>query len=390
MQDGNSSSSSQHFGATAFPDNSNQKRVAVDDLEKADGKWRRTRTGCLSCRRRKVKCDEVRPTCKRCTKGELQCSWPVKGAIASPASSSSVSVSSRAESSRIMQTPSFIYDGDKTRSTEWAARPQRTEGSRRHSGDWQRLSGQPLRPAVSPRSSLLSLPPISTLLREAPDRPPSDAYNGSTDSTVRFDSLFGLPKTAESQALPLNFYQDTHYVNQMADSLQRQYPEGEANPPPPLAPEPATNHALGLGQYGVGGGSSLLLIQERGSLRRNLSCPPPVAAKDAKATSTSSPGGSPATPHPSAEIMHVFSPQPATDPMLRWSSSSVHILGRSVDSISFWCSPPALKEHEVAALQRVDETNGWKIPAALRAAMTGMSSRHVELLIHCRLSVCRS
>ncbi|KAJ3493885.1 hypothetical protein NLG97_g4444 [Lecanicillium saksenae] len=37
-------------------------------------KWApRTRTGCITCRLRRVKCDEARPVCKRCTTARLQC-----------------------------------------------------------------------------------------------------------------------------------------------------------------------------------------------------------------------------------------------------------------------------------------------------------------------------
>ncbi|OJD11808.1 hypothetical protein AJ78_07490 [Emergomyces pasteurianus Ep9510] len=36
----------------------------------------RTRTGCFSCRRRKKKCDEVKPTCLACMRNKLDCSWP--------------------------------------------------------------------------------------------------------------------------------------------------------------------------------------------------------------------------------------------------------------------------------------------------------------------------
>ncbi|KAL9622735.1 MAG: hypothetical protein Q9160_002853 [Pyrenula sp. 1 TL-2023] len=36
--------------------------------------WRpKAKTGCLTCRRRRVKCDESRPTCNRCTKGRYVC-----------------------------------------------------------------------------------------------------------------------------------------------------------------------------------------------------------------------------------------------------------------------------------------------------------------------------
>lgn len=39
-------------------------------------KHKRTRTGCLTCRNRRVKCDEARPTCDRCRKGGRECEFP--------------------------------------------------------------------------------------------------------------------------------------------------------------------------------------------------------------------------------------------------------------------------------------------------------------------------
>ncbi|KAL3483594.1 fungal Zn binuclear cluster domain-containing protein [Aspergillus germanicus] len=36
----------------------------------------RTRTGCLQCRKRRKKCDEVRPRCSGCTRNSLACEWP--------------------------------------------------------------------------------------------------------------------------------------------------------------------------------------------------------------------------------------------------------------------------------------------------------------------------
>ncbi|CAG8377696.1 unnamed protein product [Penicillium salamii] len=36
----------------------------------------RVRTGCLSCRARKKKCDEEKPICMGCTRNRLQCRWP--------------------------------------------------------------------------------------------------------------------------------------------------------------------------------------------------------------------------------------------------------------------------------------------------------------------------
>ncbi|KAL2061737.1 hypothetical protein VTL71DRAFT_7115, partial [Oculimacula yallundae] len=39
-------------------------------------KHRRTRSGCYTCRSRRVKCDETRPLCERCKKGSRECVYP--------------------------------------------------------------------------------------------------------------------------------------------------------------------------------------------------------------------------------------------------------------------------------------------------------------------------
>lgn len=44
----------------------------------ADGKPKRTRTGCLTCRERHLKCDESKPTCANCAKSQRDCNWGKK------------------------------------------------------------------------------------------------------------------------------------------------------------------------------------------------------------------------------------------------------------------------------------------------------------------------
>ncbi|KAE8553092.1 hypothetical protein EYB25_004471 [Talaromyces marneffei] len=44
----------------------------------------RTRTGCLTCRRRKVRCNEVRPKCGHCSRLRLSCTWPPDSAFDVP------------------------------------------------------------------------------------------------------------------------------------------------------------------------------------------------------------------------------------------------------------------------------------------------------------------
>ncbi|KAI1470750.1 uncharacterized protein F4812DRAFT_277323 [Daldinia caldariorum] len=54
-------------------------------------KHRRTRSGCYTCRSRRVKCDETHPICERCRKGKRDCVYPeassAKGQATEPGSS---------------------------------------------------------------------------------------------------------------------------------------------------------------------------------------------------------------------------------------------------------------------------------------------------------------
>ena len=40
---------------------------------------RRTRTGCLTCRQRRVRCGEERPVCKNCSRKSRDCQWAKDG-----------------------------------------------------------------------------------------------------------------------------------------------------------------------------------------------------------------------------------------------------------------------------------------------------------------------
>ncbi|KAF7306103.1 Zn(2)-C6 fungal-type domain-containing protein [Mycena chlorophos] len=39
-------------------------------------KYTRSKTGCLTCRVKKIKCDEAKPVCMRCAHGQRDCNWP--------------------------------------------------------------------------------------------------------------------------------------------------------------------------------------------------------------------------------------------------------------------------------------------------------------------------
>ncbi|KAK9251052.1 hypothetical protein V1507DRAFT_465673 [Lipomyces tetrasporus] len=46
------------------------------DGDKSHPPHKRTRSGCYTCRKRRVKCDETRPICMRCQKGDRECLFP--------------------------------------------------------------------------------------------------------------------------------------------------------------------------------------------------------------------------------------------------------------------------------------------------------------------------
>lgn len=61
---------SETVDATATKDNSKTKAAADSTNTKAR---KRTKTGCLTCRKRRIKCGEERPICNNCVKSKRQC-----------------------------------------------------------------------------------------------------------------------------------------------------------------------------------------------------------------------------------------------------------------------------------------------------------------------------
>ncbi|KAH7395097.1 C6 zinc finger domain-containing protein [Phaeosphaeria sp. MPI-PUGE-AT-0046c] len=63
-------------GAAARPGAASSRKR--DDNGTPESKPKRTRTGCLTCRERHLKCDESKPTCNNCAKSQRECSWGKK------------------------------------------------------------------------------------------------------------------------------------------------------------------------------------------------------------------------------------------------------------------------------------------------------------------------
>ncbi|VDB96494.1 unnamed protein product [Peniophora sp. CBMAI 1063] len=48
----------------------------VAPMQRRRPKYTRSKTGCLTCRKKKVKCDEAKPDCERCASSGRTCTWP--------------------------------------------------------------------------------------------------------------------------------------------------------------------------------------------------------------------------------------------------------------------------------------------------------------------------
>ncbi|KAI0014348.1 hypothetical protein F4779DRAFT_612642 [Xylariaceae sp. FL0662B] len=72
------------FQAPKAQSNRNRKKSApgMDHV-----KHRRTRSGCYTCRSRRVKCDETHPICERCRKGKRECVYPEPSSAKGPSGS---------------------------------------------------------------------------------------------------------------------------------------------------------------------------------------------------------------------------------------------------------------------------------------------------------------
>ncbi|KAF1982661.1 hypothetical protein K402DRAFT_314006, partial [Aulographum hederae CBS 113979] len=73
----------------------------------SDGvKHKRTRSGCFTCRNRRVKCDEKHPICERCRKGNRECIYPEPSSSSKPRRTSSKPKGAQSDS------PSSIEEAD--------------------------------------------------------------------------------------------------------------------------------------------------------------------------------------------------------------------------------------------------------------------------------------
>jgi hypothetical protein len=68
LWDGQNASSADTLQGVPFQEHNDRRRQRSSHTK--------SRTGCLTCKRRRIKCEENRPSCTQCIKRRLQCEWP--------------------------------------------------------------------------------------------------------------------------------------------------------------------------------------------------------------------------------------------------------------------------------------------------------------------------
>lgn len=161
-------------------------------------KHRRTRSGCYTCRQRRVKCDENHPTCERCRKGQRECIYP--DTQSSQKSTRGGSKSGKASAAENSSSPEDANESDKER---LPAIPDDDEGEDYDYDEGVMSGSQDLRDSShTPGSNLdQSTSPSTTASSTVPPiARPSISRKGSTQTTTM--------KSLSSKTLDVQFYLD--------------------------------------------------------------------------------------------------------------------------------------------------------------------------------------
>lgn len=161
-----------------LPSTQNQQRSSQPATDQK--KHKRTRSGCFTCRSRRIKCDEGRPVCDRCRKGSRDCVYPPH----TTASTSKAGARSRSKSKgpgpRTQGSDSPNQgDNDDTRALDTIADDEEDEEHSVESGSRARIRSSP-----SKRHG-------STQSLSAGGRQPAELSSSSpsTEASSRLDSM---------------------------------------------------------------------------------------------------------------------------------------------------------------------------------------------------------
>ncbi|KAG2413655.1 hypothetical protein HFD88_002844 [Aspergillus terreus] len=230
-------------------------------------KHKRTRSGCFTCRSRRIKCDESRPVCDRCRKGNRECVYPAPGSTGAASKSASRSgvKSKSARPQSHGSDSSGLVEPEDVRALETIADEEEEEdgsvasssrlspsigsgGARQKAGLPRKLSTQSLR-----KRQIKQQPTPAPTASDTPGSAKEASSSPSTEASSRFESTsarsasislfptdaFGFPSTAhlpDDLQFYLSFYQEsltyrhfflragsTHFVHHSIIELALQY-----------------------------------------------------------------------------------------------------------------------------------------------------------------------
>ncbi|KAF7561259.1 hypothetical protein G7046_g2869 [Stylonectria norvegica] len=161
----------------------------------------RSRTGCFTCRRRKKKCNEEKPTCSGCRRNSLDCHWPVEAAksletSSKPGAPASVSAGRPGRPGRPFVVPASERQQEKQRQVEVGA-----EGSSAMSTHSSSASSRPEAPSVYSASPTNAGPGSDADMADADDESGDEAESPPRPHSSSSSSAASAASTAVSPSL---------------------------------------------------------------------------------------------------------------------------------------------------------------------------------------------
>ncbi|KAI9572142.1 hypothetical protein HD554DRAFT_2067302 [Boletus coccyginus] len=195
-------------------------------------KYTRSKTGCLTCRVKKIKCDETKPICMRCTHGQRDCTWPEGVPTRKKATPRKESVDGRpstAESSGLSETST-----PPTRDSTPPRRPHADYSlppvvARRHSEPFvPPLGPDPdlvTRRQIAPHPYQLHHPSQTNVLSIIPEMPAyqSTRYDPAYGGTTSMHTGSRLPGSSHQSSHPLQMRSMTQHHQSQHQHHQHQH-----------------------------------------------------------------------------------------------------------------------------------------------------------------------
>ncbi|KAH9909997.1 hypothetical protein F4778DRAFT_789342 [Xylariomycetidae sp. FL2044] len=147
---------------------------------------KKSRTGCLRCKQRRVKCDEVRPSCGSCTRHVVDCVYPVQAAQAAQGKMSASTRPGRRSAMMPLRVSSASASSSVTATTGPAERRLSPRGQS-PAGNNTRAATAATAATSSPHSSTFYPSPGSSHHQSPPDERPSAAAAAAATADVDID-----------------------------------------------------------------------------------------------------------------------------------------------------------------------------------------------------------